>query len=128
MIEPDKSIADKLNNKLPCPSGYRGDVVGWKTNKLCGLRHKKDVPVFKCNLNGTECTIEPYASGQQEDCCKRCEHFWRVDDLKLHQLGVQKPAPPEVSLRKCVCGRMYEGTDEYKGCGITKCINPDYKN
>ncbi len=125
-MDKNPEIVMKLNNKFPCPSGYRGDVVGWRTNKLCGLRHKRDVPVFECKLKGTECTIEPYAAGQQEDCCKRCEHFWRTDELKLHQLGVNKPAPLEVKLRKCVCGRMYEGTQEYKGCGITRCINPDY--
>ena len=78
----------ELNRKFPCPGGFRGRITEWKFNKLCGQRHKKNVAIYECEKFARECSIEPYASGQPELCCKRCDVFWQTDKLKIHQLGV----------------------------------------
>lgn len=114
----------ELNRKFPCPGGFRGRITEWKFNKLCGQRHKKNVAIYECEKFARECSIEPYASGQPELCCKRCDVFWQTDKLKIHQLGVAIPSEPSIQLRACECGRRYEGPGHWKGCGKSKCINP----
>ena len=119
-----EEIAKALDQKFPCPTHARGSVTEWKSNRLCGLRSKKNVPIFQCSQIAGPVSIEPYQSGQAEGCCKRCETFWQVGELNRAKIGVKNPAPLNVTLRACSCGRRYEGTPDYKGCGVTKCINP----
>ncbi len=119
----EKALA--LNAKFPCPGQFRGAVIDYKLNKLCGQRHKKNVAIYECERFARECSIEPYASGQPELCCKRCDVFWQTDKLKAHQLGVALPSQPSIGLRTCKCGRKFEGPKEWVGCGKTRCMNPD---
>jgi len=120
--------AEKLNEKFPCPGNHRKEITGWRLNKLCGMRHKRDVALYNCEKFQTDCSIEPYQSGQIEKACKRCDVFWNHDKLKLQTLGARKPADPTAHLQTCVCGRKFEGPKEWTACGKTKCINPRNRN
>ena len=119
-----EELAESLNKKFPCPGNHRGKITGWQSNKLCSMRHKKDVPIYHCTKVNGDCSIEPYASGQPEQCCKRCDVFWQHDTLRLQQIGVRKPPDPQAKLKTCVCGRKFEGPAEWTACGKFKCINP----
>lgn len=123
-----EELAENLNKKFPCPGNHREAITGWKSNKLCGMRHKKDVPIYHCNKIAGDCSIEPYASGQPEQACKRCNLFWQHDTLRLQQVKQRKPLGAQTVIKTCKCGRKFEGPDHWRGCGKNKCINPRYRD
>lgn len=86
----ERTSAETTNKTQPCPFGFRGTHIGWRDNRLCGMRSRRSVPVFECHLEKREVTIDPYQVGQTEGCCKRCDAFWKPPQFIVVVSGIPR--------------------------------------
>lgn len=69
---------------------FRGEKTGEQKKCLvCGSRGKT-IDLFQCEIFGV-CTIDPWKSGQDEACCKKCDLIEKPCTFRVQPFEKQYP-------------------------------------